>query len=188
MIIVQTMVFAAITVIIIGALSSFAATTIKSGRINFNREQAFQAAEAGIDYYRWHVAHAPTDYQDGTGVAGPYVHALKDKNGDTVAQFSLDITPPTLGSTIVNIKSTGASTLDPTYVRKISSSVAKPSIAKYAVAGNNAMRFGVGTEIFGPIHINGGIRFDGIAHNIVTSGTTTYTDTDGDACTTINSY
>ena len=188
MIIVQTMVFAAITVIIIGALSSFAATTIKSGRINFNREQAFQAAEAGIDYYRWHLAHAPTDYQDGTGVAGPYVHALKDKNGDTVAQFSLDITPPTLGSTIVNIKSTGASTLDPTYVRKISSSVAKPSIAKYAVAGNNAMRFGVGTEIFGPIHINGGIRFDGLAHNIVTSGTTTYTDTDGDACTTNNSY
>src|SRR3990167_2857478 len=188
MIIVQTLVFSAIAVIMIGALASWTATTVKAGRIAFNREQAFQIAEAGIDYYRWHLAHAPTDYQDGTGVAGPYVHALKDKNGDTVAQFSLDITPPTLGSTIVNIKSTGASTLDPTYVRKISSSVAKPSIAKYAVAGNNAMRFGVGTEIFGPIHVNGGIRFDGLAHNLVTSGATTYTDADGDACTSSNSY
>src|SRR3990167_8539563 len=116
-IIVQTMVFAAIVVIIIGALSSFAATTIKSGRINFNREQAFQAAEAGIDYYRWHLAHAPTDYQDGTGIAGPYVHELKDKSGNTVAEFSLDITPPPLGSTIVKINSTGSSTLDPTQTR-----------------------------------------------------------------------
>src|SRR3990167_7244240 len=187
-IIVQTMVFAAIVVIIIGALSSFAATTIKSGRINYNREQAFQAAEAGIDYYRWHLAHAPADYQDGTGAPGPYVHELKDKNGDTVGQFSLDITAPPIGSTIVLIKSTGSAQLDPTYLRKISSSVAKPSIAEYAVAGNNAMRFGVGTEIFGPVHVNGGIRFDGLAHNLVTSGATTYTDGDYDACTGANSY
>ncbi|MDP2788641.1 MAG: hypothetical protein Q8O46_01110 [bacterium] len=188
MIIVQTIVFAAIVVMMIGALAGFAATTIKSGRINFNREQAFQSAEAGIDYYRWHLAHAPSDYQDGTGAPGPYVHSLKDKNGNTVGQFSLDITAPPLGSTIVKIKSTGTSTFDSSYVRKILSSVAKPSIAKYAVAGNNAFRFGAGTEVFGPIHVNGGIRFDGLAHNIVTSGTTTYTDTDSDACTTTNSW
>ena len=187
-IIVQTMVFAAIVVIIIGALSSFAATTIKAGRINFNREQALQAAEAGIDYYRWHLAHAPSDYQDGTGAPGPYVHLLKDKSGNTVGQFSLDLTAPPVGSTIVKIKSTGSSVLDASYLRKILSFVAKPSIAKYAVAGNNAMRFGVGTEIFGPVHVNGGIRFDGLAHNLVTSGATTYTDGDYDACTGANSY
>lgn len=188
MIIVQTMVFAAVVVIIIGALSSWAATTVKAGRIAFNREQAFQSAEAGIDYYRWHLAHAPTDFQDGTGAAGPYVHSLKDKNSNTVGQFSLNITPSPIGSTLVKIKSTGTSTLDSSSIRKIENRVAKPSIAKYAVAGNNAFRFGPGTEIFGPVHINGGIRFDGLAHNVVTSGTTTYTDADPDACTTSNSY
>lgn len=188
MIIIQTMVFAGIVVIILGALSSYAATTIRAGRIAFNREQAFQSAEAGVDYYRWHLAHAPSDYKDGTEVSGPYVHTLKNKSGATVGQFSLDITPPPLGSTIVKIKSTGSSALDSSYLRKITSSVAKPSIAKYAVAGNNAMRFGSGTEIFGPIHVNGGIRFDGLAHNVVTSGATTYTDSDSDACTTSNSY
>lgn len=187
-IIVQTIVFAAVVVVIIGALSSWTATTIKAGRVAFNREQALQSAEAGIDYYRWHLAHAPTDYQDGTGGAGPYVHLLKDKNGDTVGQFSLEITPPPIGSTKVIIKSTGLSSADSVYTRKIESQVAKPSIAKYSVAGNNAMRFGTGTEIFGPVHVNGGIRFDGLAHNIVTSGATTYTDTDSDACTTTNSY
>ena len=183
MIIVQTIVFATVVVIIISALSSWTATTVKAGRIAFNREQALQSAEAGIDYYRWHLAHSPTDYQDGTGGAGPYIHPLKDKSGNTVGQFSLDITPPPIGSTVVKIKSTGLSSLDPTYLRKIESRVAKPSIAKYSVVGNNAMRFGSGTEIFGPVHVNGGIRFDGLAHNIVTSGATTYTDSDSDACT-----
>lgn len=188
MIIVQTIVFAAVVVMIIGALAGWTATTVKAGRVAFNREQAIQSAEAGIDYYRWHLAHAPTDYQDGTGQAGPYIHELKDKSGDTVGQFSLEITPPPIGSTIVKIKSTGLSSSDPTYSRKIESQVAKPSIAKYSVAGNNSMRFGAGTEIFGPVHVNGGIRFDGLAHNIVTSAATTYTDTDYDACTTTNSY
>lgn len=184
----QTLVFGAIAIMITSALAGFTATSIKAARTTYNREQAFQSAEAGIDYYRWHLAHAPNDYQDGTGSAGPYVHSLQDKDGNTIGQFSLSITPPSLGGTLVEIKSTGLSSADPTYLRKIESRVAKPSIAKYAVAGNNAFRFGVGTEIFGPIHVNGGIHFDGLAHNIVTSGATTYTDTDTGSCTSANSY
>jgi len=187
-IIVQTLIFSSISILIIGALSGWTATAIKAGRIAFNREQAFQAAEAGIDYYRWHLAHAPTDYQDGTGMPGPHVRDLKDRSGNTVARFSLNITAPQLGSTIVVIESTGSSIKDPSYTRKIESRLAKPSIAKYAFAGHSNMRFGPGTEIFGTVHSNGGIRFDGLAHNIVTSATTSYTANDSDACTTINSY
>jgi hypothetical protein len=40
------------------------------------------------------------------------------------------------------------------------------------------MRFGEGTEIFGPIHSNNGIRFDGLAHNIISSGVASYDDPD----------
>jgi len=85
-----------------------------------------------------------------------------------------------MGSTLVKIKSTGSTLADPSVLRKIESKVAKPSIAKFAFAGYDDMRFGQGTEVFGPIHSNGGIRFDGIAHNIVTSGITTYDDPDHD--------
>jgi len=187
-IIIQTVVFSAVAVIIITALAGFTATSIRLGRETFNREQAFQSAEAGVDYYRWHLAHAGTDYQDGTGGGGPYVHQLKDKDGNTVGQFSLTITAPSQGSTLVKIKSTGTSSADPTLVRKILTQVAKPSIAEHAFAGNDAMRFGIGTEVFGSIHSNGGIRFDGLAHNLVTSGVATYTDVDSDACTTSRSY
>src|SRR3990167_5630545 len=187
-VLIQVIVFGSIAVYFLGSFASWVTLSIRVSRQTFNREQALQAAEAGIDYYRWHLAHAPSDYQDGTGAPWPYVHSLKDKSGNTVGEFSLDLTAPPVGSTIVKIKSTGSSVLDASYLRKILSFVAKPSIAKYAVAGNNAMRFGVGTEIFGPVHVNGGIRFDGLAHNLVTSGATTYTDTDYDACTGANSY
>jgi hypothetical protein len=178
LLIVETLVFGAVTISIITALASWTAVSVKAGRATLNREQAFQSAEAGIEYYRWHLAHAPQDYQDGTGVSGPYVHQLKDKNGNVVGQFSLDITAPSIGSTLVKIKSSGSSQADPTLQRKILSRVAKPSIAKYAFAGDDAMRFGEGTEVFGPIQSNGGIRFDGLAHNIVTSSATTYDDAD----------
>jgi hypothetical protein len=40
------------------------------------------------------------------------------------------------------------------------------------------MRFGVGTEAYGRIHSNQGIRFDGIAHNLVTSSVAKFDDPD----------
>jgi hypothetical protein len=33
-------------------------------------EQSLSIAEAGINYYRWHLAHSPQDYTDGTGGSG----------------------------------------------------------------------------------------------------------------------
>lgn len=188
-IILETLVFAAVAVMIITALASFAATSLRVGRETFNREQAFQAAEAGVDYYRWYLAHFPTNYQGGNGINSPY--PLKDKDGNTVGQFSMTITPPSSGSTLVKIKSVGASALDLSSVRKIVTQISKPSIAEHAFAGNDAMRFGIGTEVFGSIFSNGGIRFDGLAHNLVSSGIPApsyYKDTDSDACTTSYSY
>src|SRR5574337_438197 len=57
-------------------------------------EEALSVAEAGVNYYRWHLSHAPTDYQDGTSVNGTYVHDYFDPQGGKEGQFSLDITPP----------------------------------------------------------------------------------------------
>lgn len=175
---IQAIVFGSIAVVMIGALISWAGVNIKSGRVATSREQALQIAEAGIDYYRWHLAHAPTDFQDGTGVAGPYVHDFLDKDGVKVGEYSLEIIPPPVGFTIVTIRSTGTIVADPTVSRTIETRLAIPSLARYAIASNNDIRFGEGTEVFGPIHSNGGIRFDGIAHNLVTSSRTSYDDPD----------
>jgi hypothetical protein len=144
------------------------------------RELAFEIAESGNEYYRWHLAHAPTDYRDGTSGSGPYVHQFFDKTGDLIGSFSLKITPPLIGSTVVTVDSTGKVISGYNGSRTIETKLAKPSMAKYSVVANDDMRFGDGTVVYGPISSNKGIQFDGIAHNLVTSAVSTFSDTDSD--------
>lgn len=142
------------------------------------RERSFNIAEAGANYYRWHLAHAPKDFQDGTGGPGPYVHDYYDSYGNLIGKFELEITPPPIGSTITTIKSTGYLISSPNSKRVITTKQGTPSLTQFAVLADDNMRFGEDTEVFGRIHANGGIRFDGIAHNLVTSNKGTYTDPD----------
>lgn len=175
---IQAFIFGTISIIMIGALISWASVNIKASRLSSKREQALQIAEAGVDYYRWHLAHSPSDYTDGTGLSGPYVHDFFDKNDTKIGNFTLEIIPPPEGFTIVTIKSTGKVDSDPSIHRSIVVRMAIPSLAKYAVVANDYMRFGEGTEVYGPIHSNGGIRFDGVAYNVVSSSKTIADDPD----------
>ncbi|MBN2094217.1 MAG: hypothetical protein JW740_02525 [Candidatus Zambryskibacteria bacterium] len=171
-------IFTAIALIIITGIMSWTRITIEANRQLITREMTIQLAESGIDYYRWHLAHDKDDFQDGTGNPGPYVHQVLDKDGNIVGEFSLDITPPLMGSTKLCIESTGKVVGSP-IERVIRVEMAIPSLAKYAVvAGSDNMRFGEGTEVFGPIHSNQGVRFDGLAHNIVTSALSVCDDPD----------
>jgi hypothetical protein len=179
-ILIQVFVFGMIAVLVLGALISWAGTNIKSSRNEVNREQGIEIAEAGVEYYRWHLAHAQNDFQDGsTTPIGPYVHNYYDKDGNLIGAFSLTITPPLIGSTLVTILSQGTVTADPTIVRKIQVRLGMPSIAKYAMVTNSAVYYSSGDEVFGPIHSNVGVGFlngspEPIAHNIVTSAATTF--------------
>jgi hypothetical protein len=91
-ILINALVFSAIAVTVTIGLVNWGVSVLKTTRTLDAREQAFQIAEAGVEYYRWHLAHAPTDYQDGTGSVGPYIHSVQDADGDTVGQYSLTIT------------------------------------------------------------------------------------------------
>lgn len=177
-ILIQALIFGGIGIIVTTSLVAWSAINIKSSRSAVGRERAIQIAEAGVDYYRWHLAHAPQDFKDGTNNPGPYIHDFKDKDNVTVGRFSLNIIPPAVGSTIVTIESTGTVFDDASTTRKVRTRLAIPSLARYAFVSHSDMRFGEGTEVFGPIHSNGGIRFDGIAHNIVTSARSDYDDLD----------
>jgi hypothetical protein len=173
-----TIVFGIIAISLIVSLTSWFSVILKSSRDILAKEHAFHIAEAGIEYYRWHLAHAPEDFQDGTGQEGPYIHDVEDKDGNVVGQYSLEIEPPSDGTTIVTITSTGTVLSNPDVERKIRVRLAKPSFAKYAFVSQDDMRFGEGTEVYGPIHSNGGIRFDGLAHNLVSSSRDVYDDPD----------
>jgi type II secretory pathway pseudopilin PulG len=109
LILVNVLVFAVIAIVVTTALINWGTTMLKSSQQLIAREQAFQIAEAGIDYYRWHLAHSHSDYTDGNSASstGPYIHTFKDKDGVVIGQFDLTITPPITGSTVVKIKSKG---------------------------------------------------------------------------------
>lgn len=177
-IIIQIIVFGSIAIFLLAAFVSWSALSIRASRQTLNRERAIQIAEAGIDYYRWHLAHDPADFQDGTGGPGPYIHDYKDKNGVIIGQFILTIIPPQVGSTLVTIFSEGKINADPSIKRKIKTQMGIPSWAKYSYASDSFVWFGPSEETFGEVHSNKGIRLDSIAHNLVTSAKDKFNDPD----------
>lgn len=174
----QILIYGGIAVIFLTGFFLWTEITLTSITRYSDTVLASMVAEAGIEYYRWHLAHAPSDYQDGTGAPGPYIHPYYDKNGNQLGQFILEITPPALGSTIVRVRSTGQLSHNLTVQKVLEVRMGIPSFARFAAVLNADVRFGAGTEVFGAIHSNGGIRFDGIANNLVTSALTSYDDPD----------
>jgi hypothetical protein len=180
---VSVLFFATIAVVLLTGFVFLASSLLQLSLRELNRSQAFTIAESGIEYYRWHLAHAPEDFQDGTGAAGPYVHPYYDKNGIEIGSFTLTITPPQAGSTVVTVRSQGQVAGDSIVSKIIEVRLAIPSFAKYAWALNDVVNFGTTAEVFGPIHSNNGIRFNGLAHNLVTSALLTYPDPDAGGAT-----
>lgn len=175
---VELLFFSALAVVMASGFVFLAVSFLQLSVRAANKSQAFITAEAGIEYYRWHLAHAPQDFEDGTGAPGPYSHTYYNKDGRVIGQFILDITAPPPGSTIVTIQSTGKVFADASVQKIIKVRLGITSLAKYAIAANDNMRFGTGTEVFGPIISNGGIHFDGLTHNIIESAQQSYDDPD----------
>ena len=177
-IVIQVIAFMSIGILIVSGFVGWGVMSVRIARHGEQREQVLQIAEAGIDYYRWHLAHAAADFQDGTAAPGPYVHDYFNKYGVKIGTFTLDIIAPAPGSTMVTIKSTGRVLTDPTVARTIQAKFAKPSFAKFALVTNTDV-WEDGVEIFGPYHANGGVHFSNVlAHNVVSSAFATYTDPD----------
>ncbi|PID52331.1 MAG: hypothetical protein CR972_02540 [Candidatus Moraniibacteriota bacterium] len=169
-------------------------------------EQAFHVAEAGIFFYRWYLAHElegktasqisdfwnndPLGVDDnGDGDCDDPDTADGDGDGteayvvdyEGIGQFKICIVAPEQYSTVLSIESEGIATSSGiTKKRKIRARQRKPSWSEFAILANADMRLRHGTEIFGPVHVNGGFQFDGVAHNIVSSSVETYYASDSD--------
>lgn len=145
--------------------------------------QALHVAEAGVNYYRWVLYHDHDDYCNigagdtcvGAPNYGPYgPYSYTDDSGTIVGYYELYITPPpTNGSTVVNIRSVGWVADFPNIKRTIEVKCGIPSWSTYATMTDGTdgdLGYGVGSEVWGPIHCNYGcVDFDGIANHIVTS-------------------
>src|SRR5688572_20303191 len=123
------------------AILGYATQQLRVLRSTVDRELAFHIAEAGVNYYQWRLAHFPTDYSNGAGGScnpcGPYVQDYTDTDTqEVVGQYSLTITPPPIGSTVVTIQSTGWTTAQPNIKRTVTVRYGIPSLAKYGFLTN----------------------------------------------------
>ena len=187
---VYALVITATVGILLSSIIGFVVQNLKFSSNRAAREEAFQIAESGIYSYRWYLAHA-TDgmnaqqlkafWQDsGTlGVSGPVEADYTDPGtGNVIGHYSLVLDPPDPSSTIATITSTGTATSDAGVSRTVKARFRRPSWSEYAILADEFIRFGAGTEVWGKIHSNGGVRFDGLAHNSVTSLVPTVDDPD----------
>ncbi|MBI5530948.1 MAG: pilus assembly PilX N-terminal domain-containing protein [Candidatus Doudnabacteria bacterium] len=159
-------------------LLSYATIQLRVIRSSVNREIAFQVAEAGANYYQWHLAHFATDFWDGNAstTPGPYVHDYIDKDtNQIIGRYSLTITPPAVGSTIVTIQSTGYTLNNTAQKRTVTVRYGVPSLAQYAFLTNSDAWIGDTETVNGQFHTNGGVRFDGTGNAPIYSSKSTYT-------------
>jgi len=186
----MVLVMIVIIAITLTSLLGYITSQISYSKDRVERERAFQIAEAGAYYYRWYLAHQVegktaqqiSAFWEGTpapvGVGTPYTAEFKDPEGTAIGEYKLEVTKPALGSTIVIVKSTGWTYKKPSAMRVVQVRFRRPSWSEYVMLANDNMRFGSGTTVNGKIHSNKGIRFDGLATNVVSSSFSSYQDPD----------
>ena len=182
--VVLVLVFMGIFLMMLAGLSGYVLTQAKIQRVSYAREQAFQVAESGLEYYRWFLAHNPGNLTDGTGASGPYVHDATDASGNTIGTYSLTIAGHSSCGELqsIDITSKGTASDAPQYTRTLEARYAKPSVADYAYIINDSVWAGADRQITGPYHSNGGVRMDGTSNSIVSSSVNTWQCTSAFGC------
>lgn len=144
---------------------------------------AAMIAEAGVNYYLWHLSHNNEDYCDGATCGtlgpdgyGPFTYDYKDDGGKKIGTYSIYVQPPSQTTTTTTIKSIGKYN-GQTSSRTIQAQIAIPSFAQYSILTNTEIWIGQNESVNGPLHSNIGVHFDGTTNDSVTAAQATYRPT-----------
>lgn len=176
-------VFGSIFLTVLGALASFSLTQNKFQASDTGKTKALSLAEAGIEYYRWHLAHFPTDLTNGTG-SSPFTLTQSDPEGGTVGTTQVSVSANQACGQIqsIDITSKGTTSDGSNASQTIIARYAQPTVAQYSYIVNDSVWAGSDRIINGPYHSNGGVRMDGTANAPVTSSLATWSCTSDFGC------
>jgi hypothetical protein len=150
---------------------------------NVQSQQGFNIAEAGLNYYLWHMAHNGTDFKDGQTTPttpdpllgyGPYVHTYLDSNAQNAGTYTLWIKPAGSGSTIATVRSIGQAT-GSNLTRTVQAQIGAASFASYGLVSDSEFWFGSNETANGPVFSNVGVHMDGPNTDTVSSANASYT-------------
>ncbi|MDO8650473.1 MAG: hypothetical protein Q7K33_04185 [Candidatus Berkelbacteria bacterium] len=169
--------FAAVMLITTGAIMSLNYNNYTVVKRQVKSNQALSIAEAGINYYLWHLSHNNLDYCDGqacqgTGPYGPYTHTYKNTAGEVLGTYNITITPPQGSNTVVSVRAEGVTVSGEK--RTVVATLGIPSFAQYSFVTNSEAWFGDTEFTNGLVHSNRGIHYDGTANGVVASAVSTY--------------
>jgi len=169
---VLVLVFGSVFFMIFSALMGYVISQKQLQEFRNNKAYSLNIAEAGLDYYKWFLAHNPDDTTNGTGLPGPYVHQYTTASGTVLGEYSLEVSANQLcGTTMsMDIQSTGYTDDAPDVSRTLYARYARPTVAEYAYIINDNVWAGSDRQIIGPYHSNGIIRMDGTNNSTVSSG------------------
>jgi len=175
------LVIMSIVMIILVSILGYISFQLKFSLNRVEKERAFHIAEAGIYYYRWYLAHETSgktalEINNFLQTGGPMGFSPDPVEYEGIGKYQIVVTPPVEGSTIINVESTGWSNKVPDMRRTVRVRFRRPSWSEYIFLSNSFINFGSEAKVLGKVHSNNGIRFDGIAHNTVSSLLPTFND------------
>ncbi len=170
------LVFGAVFFAVIVGLSGFVLEQNRAQEFVRAQSEAFNIAEAGLEYYRWLLSHYPGDTQDHTGHNGPFIVPYVNGEGQNAGTYTLSVVGNEACNAVqsIDVTSKGVPADAPNVSATLWARYAQPSVARYNMILNSSVWFG-GGPIYGPVHSNGGIRMDGNPNAPVTSSVTTWT-------------
>jgi hypothetical protein len=182
-VVVTTLVFSGVFLLILYSLLGLVFSQYERQRQIHRSTESLQIAEAGLDWYRWYLAHNPGDI---TGPDGsmPYEKTITDPERGDVGTAELDVS----GSSYcgqnqwVDIESTGWSNKNTDVTRTVRARYLRPSVARFSYILNSNVWAGGDRDISGPYHSNGGIQMDASHNSTVSSAREDWTCTGGPDC------
>jgi hypothetical protein len=167
---VMVLVFAGIFMTILTSFVVFVVTQSKLVQQRVQFDEAGQIAEAGINYYKWYLAHYPNSTT--TSYTGVYT----DPEGAAIGQYVITIASSTYCGEVSSLKvlSTGNTYAAPSVKRTVSASYSRPNVAEYSFVVNSNVWVGSDVNLNGAYHSNGGVRMDGTNNSTVSSGQSTW--------------
>jgi hypothetical protein len=179
--IVYALVIMSIVAILLTSILQYVVSQMKFNMNRVERERAFQIAEAGIYYYRWFLAHETAgmtaaqlkSFWESEAPGGTRDYGVMEyKDPETnigLGQYQIVVNKPDASSTIIEAQVTGWTYQAPNAIRVVQARFRRPSWSEYMYLVNAFVNFGDAATVYGKVHSNTGVRFDGVAYNSVTS-------------------